>query len=107
MHRTIYNVALENRFSYDSIKDIMKLLRGLSALYLLALKGDTVAAGIYIDLKDALLTEGVLSVKQKRYITLYMDGYNQDEIGAMCKRGKSTVNESLWLGVRNIQEYLG
>ena len=91
---------------YSRSGRIKALLLRMDNLLSLAERGDAVAHSIYIDMKNALYTEGVLSVKQRKYLLLWMAGYEQNQIGWMFNVAHNTVSIGISLGVRNISNFL-
>ena len=101
-----YNRELMERADYSKPGAIKNLLRNMSALLRLAERGDTTAHSIYIDMKSALYTEGVLSAKQKKYLLLWMAGYEQNQIAWKFEVQERTIRKGIRLGVRNIMTFL-
>ncbi len=102
----LVNWELLYRADYSNPRAIKKLLLGMDSLRCLAKRGDTVALSIYLDLKDALYAGGVLSKKQRKYLLLWMAGYEQDQIGWMCEVRQNTVSMVVLAGIKNISKYL-
>ena len=71
-----------------------------------ARKGDTVAQSILIDLTDAMNNDKVLTFKQRKYLTLWLDGYRQIDIATMHRRSQDTVSRVINKGVVNISIHL-
>ena len=102
----LVNWKLLYRADYSNPRAIKKLLLSMDSLRCLAQKGDTVALSIYLDLKDALYAEGVLSKKQRKYLLLWMAGYEQNQIGWMCGAGQDVISRGISRGAKNISKYL-
>ena len=102
------NIALLNYADYSDERKLRQLISSYNALYALAQKGDSVAGAIFVDLKNALYTEGVLSVSQRECIEMcLMDGMKQHEAGKVLGVVKMTVSVHILRGLRNVQNYLG
>ena len=92
---------------YSNPKRIKALLMRMNNLLLLAEKGDTVAHSIYIDLKNALYTKGVLSDKQRKYLLLWMAGWEQGQIAWASDVWTRSVERTLGVAIKNIILFLG
>ena len=72
----------------------------------LAERGDAVAHSIYIDLKSTLHARGVLTFKQRKYIRLWMAGYEDQQIAWMHGITRQGVNYVINSGARAISKKL-
>ena len=100
------NWELLNDANYHSPYVVKRLLRKMINLEHYARKGDTVAQSILIDLTDAINDDKVLTFKQRKYLTLWLDGYRQIDIAAMHRRSQDTVSRVINKGVVNISIHL-
>ena len=102
------NIALLNYADYTDERKLRQLISSYNALYALAQKGDTVAAAIFVDLKNALYTEGVLSVSQRECIEMcLMDGMKQHEAGKVLGVAQQVVTVHIMRGLKKVENYLG
>jgi hypothetical protein len=85
---------------------VKKMLWNYDSLMKLALKGDSVARDICITLKIAVHTDGVLTFKQRRYLSLWWQGFSLTEIAAMYHIAPKNVYARICAGLRNISKYL-
>ena len=85
---------------------IKALLRKMVNLEHHAHKGDSVAHSILIDLQSAIIADGVLTFKQRKYLQLWLEGYRQIDIATMHRRSQDTVSRVITKGVENISGYL-
>ena len=100
------NWELLNDANYHSPHVVKRLLRKMISLEHYARKGDTVAQSILIDLTDAMNNDKVLTFKQRKYLTLWLDGYRQIDIATMHHRSQDTVSRVISKGVINISIHL-
>ena len=100
------NWELLNDANYHSPYVVKRLLRKMINLEHYARKGDTVAQSILIDLTDAINNDKVLTFKQRKYLTLWLDGHRQIEIAAMHRTSQDNVAHIISRGTKNISIYL-
>ena len=101
------NIALLNYADYTDERKLRQLISSYNALYALAQKGDTVAASIFVDLKNALYTEGVLSVSQRECIEMcVIDGTTQDDAAKILGVSRETVKTHVKRGMTKIYDFL-
>ena len=100
------NWELLNDANYHSPHVVKRLLRKMINLEHYARKGDTVAQSILIDLTDAMNNDKVLTFKQRKYLTLWLDGHRQIEIAAMHRVSQKNVSVRIDRAARNISIYL-
>ena len=90
------------RADYSSPAVVKGLLMNYDGLMKLALKGDSMAHIVCIDLKRAIHGKGVLTFRQRRYLGLWWQGYNLIEIAAMYHVAPKNVHARIEAGLRNI-----
>jgi hypothetical protein len=101
------NIALLNYADYSDERKLRQLISSYNALYALAQKGDSVAAAIFVDLKNALYTEGVLSVSQRECIEMcLLCGMKLHEVGSELSVSEVAVHALIGRGLKNMQKYL-
>jgi DNA-binding CsgD family transcriptional regulator len=100
------NWELLERADYSRPEVVKGLLRNYDGLMRLAIKGDSVALAICIDLRMAIHEAGVLTFKQRRYLSLWWRGFSYTDIAAMHHRSPSVVKRRVDLGVNNIKKHL-
>ena len=92
---------------YSKQGAVKNLLTNMDQLHYSGMwRGDSTALSIYIDLKTAINTKGVLTFKQRRYLLLWIEGYTQEEIGAMYRVARHGISMSVDKGIKNISNYL-
>ena len=101
------NWELLNDANYHSPYVVKRLLRKMINLEHYARKGDTVAQSILIDLTDAMNNDKVLTFKQRKYLTLWLDGHRLIDIATMHHISKQAVSFTITYGVKNISKHLG
>jgi len=94
------------RADYSSPAVVKGLLMNYDGLMELALKGDSMAATVCIDIKRAVHTEGVLTFKQRRYLRLWWEGFNTYEIADMYNKNPWGINVTIHRGLGNISKRL-
>ena len=72
----------------------------------MARKGDQVSAVVCFDVKRAIHTRGVLTFKQRRYLSLWWQGHNTIEIATMYHKDPSSINRVIYTGFIQISKYL-
>ena len=100
------NWELLNRVNYNNPKVIKNILYHYDDLMVMARKGDQVSAVVCFDVKRAIHTRGVLTFKQRRYLSLWWQGHNTIEIATIFSVEKQTVWEVLGTAFRRISKYL-
>ena len=99
--------TISNLADYSSPGIVKKLLYSMDKLLHEGMwKGDVDAITVYIDLKTAINTKGVLTFKQRRYLLLWIEGYTQEEIGAMYRVARHGISMTVDKGIKNISNYL-
>ena len=81
---------------------IKSLLRKMVNLEHHAYKGDSVAHSILIDLQSAIIADGVLTFKQRKYLQLWLEGYRQIDIAAMHRISQKNVSVKINRAAKNI-----
>ena len=101
------NIALLNYADYTDERKLRQLISSYNALYALAQKGDSVAAAIFVDLKNALYTEGVLSVSQRECIEMHLvDGWELREVARERSSTTGATDTHIRRAIAKIQRYL-
>ena len=100
------NWELLNRVSYDNPKVIKNILYHYDDLMVMARKGDQVSAVVCFDVKRAIHTRGVLTFKQRRYLSLWWQGHNTIEIATMYSVSHVGVINMIKRAFVRISEYL-
>lgn len=100
------NWRLLERADYSRPGVVKGLLFNYDGLMRLALKGDSMAHIVCIDIKRAIHTRGVLTFKQRRYLGLWWKGFSYTDIGAMYHRTPWSVNKCVKLAIKNISKHL-
>ena len=92
---------------YSKQGAVKNLLTNMDQLYYSGMwRGDSTALSIYIDLKTAINTKGVLTFKQRRYLLLWIEGYTQEEIGAKYRVARQVIAITVDRAVKNISSFL-
>ena len=95
------------RADYTKPKSVKKLLWNMDKLARMAIwHGNSVAHSIWLDLREALVTPGVLTEKQERYLRMWLDGYTQMEIGAKHRIARHGVSQTIDKGIKNMSRFL-
>jgi len=68
---------------YSKAGIVKNALFNYDGLMALAREGDQAALTVCIDIKRAIHTKGVLTFKQRRYLSLWWQGFNTIEIATM------------------------
>ena len=100
------NWELINRVDYSNPKVIKNILFYYDNLMVMAKKGDQVSAIVCIDVKRAIHTRGVLTFKQRRYLSLWWQGFNTIEIATMYHKDSWTINQVINKGFQRISKFL-
>lgn len=100
------NWELMNRVDYSKPGIIKGCLYRYDNLMKLALNGDQVAQIVCLDIKRAIHTKGVLTFKQRRYLSLWWQGFTTIDIATMYKKKHSTVVLTMQKGIANISSFL-
>ena len=100
------NWELINRVDYSNPKVIKNILFHYDNLMVMAKKGDQVSAIVCIDVKRAIHTRGVLTFKQRRYLSLWWQGFNTIEIATMYHKDPSVINRVIYGGFSRISKFL-
>ncbi len=106
-HIEHFNEALINEIDYNSFSGVKKALALHNSLERLSEKGDTVALSILIDLKTAIYTPKVLTIKQLEVVELYfIYCMTQRQIAFELGISFQAVNERLNGAIKNIKSAL-
>ena len=101
------NWELLNRVDYTKSGIVKSALFRYDALMGLALsEGDQVALTVCVDIKRAVHASGVLTYKQRRYLSLWWQGYNYVEIGTMYRKSPTVVKRRIDLACRKMSNFL-
>ena len=100
------NWQLLNRMDYSRPGVIKNILFNYDDLMVMARKGDQVSAIVCIDVKRAIHTRGVLTFKQRRYLSLWWQGFNTIEIATMYHKDPWTINQVINKGFMRISKFL-
>ena len=100
------NWELLNRINYDNPKVIKNILYHYDDLMLMARKGDQVSAVVCLDVKRAIHTRGVLTFKQRRYLSLWWQGHNTIEIATMYHKDPWTINQVMMKAFKRMSKFL-
>ena len=100
------NWELLNRINYNNPKVIKNILYHYDDLMVIARKGDSVAGAICFDMRKAMRVRGVLTFKQRRYLSLWWKGYSYTDIATMYRRSPWSVNATVMKAFGNISKYL-
>ena len=99
--------TISNLADYSSPGIVKKLLYSMDKLLHEGMwKGDVDAITVYIDLKTAINTKGVLTKKQGQYLKMWLDGYTQEEIGAMHRVSQQAVGVKIDRAAKSISLFL-
>jgi len=103
----ITNWELINRTNYANPRVIKSVLYKFNQMEKIAENRDSVALAICADIKDALKPRHkVLTFKQRRYISLWWQGFDYVEIAAMYHKDPWTINQVVGNGIKNISKHL-
>jgi hypothetical protein len=100
------NWELLERADYSRPEVVKGLLRNYDGLMRLAIKGDSMAQIVCIDIKRAIHADNVLTFKQRRYLSLWWQGHSYIDIAAMYHLNPSVIKRRVELAVKNISDYL-
>jgi hypothetical protein len=106
--KDVYNSGLMNMANYKSIRKLKLLLGNMNNLLKIAEAGDSVAACIYIDLKDAL-NHPALTEKQRDCIVMkFIYKYtNKDITEALNVKSDNSARKHIEGGLKKMRKILG
>ena len=100
------NWQLLNYCDYTNIRVFKRMLRKYYLLRTLAERGDSVAAAIFVDLKNALNNEGVLSARERYCVKAWIDGRKQWEIAGTYDTYQQYISRDIHRGIKKMQKFL-
>jgi hypothetical protein len=100
------NWELLERADYSRPEVVKGLLRNYDGLMRLAIKGDSMAQIVCIDIKGAIHARGVLTFNQRRYLGLWWKGFTYIDIAAKYHIKPQSVFDVVDAAIKNICKYL-
>lgn len=103
-----YNHKLMNIADYSNKNHLKNLFKNYSNLEELSQCGDTVAASIFIDLREALdPANGIVTTLERTWMIMhYIDKLTMKEIASNFNRDTSAVHYRIESGIRRVQAAL-
>ena len=95
-----------NRINYGNANAVKSVLYYYDNLMVMALKGDQDSIIVCMDVKRAIHTMGVLTFKQRRYLSLWWQGFDYVEIGTMYRKDPTVVKRRVDLACKRISDFL-
>lgn len=95
-----------NRVNYGNPKAVKSVLYYYDDLMVMARKGDQDSIIVCMDIKWAIHTRGVLTFKQRRYLSLWWQGFDYVEIATMYRKNPTVIKRRVDLACRKISDFL-
>jgi len=91
---------------YSKAGIVKNALFNYNELMAMARKGDQTAGIICVDIKRAVHADNVLTFKQRRYLSLWWQGFDYVEIATMFRKDPTVVKRRVDLACGRLSKYL-